>query len=42
MFLGLANSHPDPLITSTDPDDPDPDVSLYDKSVQRTEIMIAK
>jgi hypothetical protein len=25
MFLGFADSHPDPLITSTDPDAPDPD-----------------
>jgi hypothetical protein len=38
MFLGLLDPHPDPLVTSTDPD-PAPDSSLSHKCVERTEIV---
>jgi hypothetical protein len=40
MFLGLPDAHPDPLVTSKDPA-PDPDPSLFPKSFERTEIMVA-
>jgi hypothetical protein len=41
MFLGLPDPHPDLLVTSTDLD-PAPDPSLSHKSVERTEIIVAK
>jgi hypothetical protein len=40
MFWGLTDPHPDPLVTSTDPD-PAPDPSFPNKSVKRTERMVA-
>jgi hypothetical protein len=43
MFFGIPDPHQDPLVTSTDPEaDPAPDPSFSDKSVEQTEIMVAK